>query len=82
MVLTLMPGTQRRQDVISVTGKKNVCRSIFFSIGEEDRRWRVWRDLRGAGSADTGQRGPEGGVGAAAQTSAQDGGGRAEEAPG
>lgn len=68
--------------MISVTGKKNVCRSIFFSIGEEDRRWRVWRDLRGAGSADTGQRGSEGGVGAAAQTSAQDGGGRAEEAPG
>ncbi len=50
--------------------------------GEEDRGWRVWRDLRGGGPADAGQRGAEGGVGSAAQTGAQDGGRRAQEAPG
>lgn len=50
--------------------------------GEEDWGWRVWGDLRGGGPADTDQRGAEGGVGSAAQTGAQDGGRRAQEAPG
>ena len=50
--------------------------------GEEDR-WRGVRgDLRGRGSAEPGHGGLEGGVGSAAQTGAEDGGGRAEEAAG
>lgn len=50
--------------------------------GKEDRGWRFRGDLRGAGPADAGQRGAEGGIGPAAQTSAKDGGRRPEEAPG
>lgn len=50
--------------------------------GKKDWGWWVWRDLRGAGPADEDQRGAEGGVSPAAQTGAEDGGGRAEEAPG
>lgn len=49
---------------------------------EEDRRGRVRGDLRGPGPADAGERGAEGGVGPAAQTGAEDGGGGAEEAAG
>jgi len=49
---------------------------------EEDRRRRVRGDLRGLGPADAGERGAEGGVGPAAQTGAEDGGGGAEEAAG
>lgn len=49
---------------------------------EEDRGWRIWGDLRGVGPADAGQRGAEGGVGPATKAGAQDGGCRAEEAPG
>lgn len=49
---------------------------------EEDRRGRVWGDLRGPGPANAGERGAEGGVGPAAQTGAEDGGGGAEEAAG
>lgn len=58
--------------------------SLHVSLppGQKDRGWRVWRDLRGAGPADTDQRGVEGGVSSAAKTGAEDGGGRAEEAPG
>lgn len=51
-------------------------------LGEEDWGWWVWGDLRGFGPADTGQCRSEGGVGPAAQTGAQDGGRRAQEAPG
>lgn len=59
---------------------KNVF-MVFFP-GEKDRGRRVWGDLRGAGLADADQCGAEGGVGPAAQTGAQDGGRRAQEAPG
>lgn len=59
--------------------------STFSSIrfaGEEDWWGRLRGDLRGTGSTEPGQRGPEGGVCTAAQTGAEDGGGCAEEAPG
>lgn len=58
--------------------------AVFHALppGEEDRGWRVWGDLRGIGPADAGQCGAEGGVGPAAKAGAQDGGRRAQEAPG
>ncbi|KAJ8340942.1 hypothetical protein SKAU_G00332330, partial [Synaphobranchus kaupii] len=49
---------------------------------EEDRGWRIRGDLRDPGPAHSGQRGPEGGVGPAAQAGAEDGGGGSEEAAG
>lgn len=50
--------------------------------GKEDWGRRVRGDLRGGGLADADQRGAKGGVSPAAQTGAQDGGRRAQEAPG
>lgn len=49
---------------------------------EEDRRRRLRRNLRGVGSADSGECGVEGGVSAAAKAGVEDGGGGAEEASG
>lgn len=61
---------------------KVLSETLLLAPGEEDwRRW-VWGDLRGDGPADPGQCGAEGGVGPAAQTGAEDGGRRAQEAPG
>lgn len=51
-------------------------------VAEEDWWWRVWRDLRGFGSADEGECGSESGISSAAQTGAQDGGCGAEETAG
>lgn len=56
-------------------------RPVLFAA-QEDRRWRLWRDLRSLGPADAGERGPEGGISAATQASAEDGGGGAEETAG
>lgn len=59
-----------------------MANTFHFPSVEEDRRGRVWGDLRGSGSAEPGHRRPKGGVGSAAQTGAEDGGGCAEEAAG
>lgn len=66
---------------INRTNWSRVCPASCVPA-EEDRRGRVRGDLRGLGPADAGERGAEGGVGPAAQTGAEDGGGGAEEAAG
>lgn len=65
------------RSVVSTESQPAVC-----CVAEEDWWWRVRRDLRGSGSADEGERGSEGGIGSAAQTGAEDGGGSAEETAG
>lgn len=51
-------------------------------LAEENRRGRFWGDLRSSGHVDSGERGIEGGVGPAAQTGPEDGGGSPEETAG
>ena len=48
---------------------------------EEDRRGRVWRDLRRVGHGDEGGGGPQARVGQTTETSAQNGSGRLEKTP-
>lgn len=58
----------------------NITSSSFSA--EENWRGRFWGDLRGLRLADTGECGVEGGVGTAAQTGPEDGGGRPKETAG
>ena len=46
---------------------------------QEDRRWRIRRDIRGDRPGDQGAGGPQAGVRQAAQAGSQDGGGGAEK---
>lgn len=79
-VVSFDPKTQATPGPRSPLGLRQPNSSLIS--GEEDRGRGVRGDLRGGGPAESGYRGPEGGVGSAAQAGAEDGGGRVEEAPG
>lgn len=53
---------------------------FFPNIVEENRRWRIWRNLRRTGLAYSGKCGTEGRISSAAKASAENGGSCVEEA--